>query len=116
MGDRDKDVGLQGIPTSLPGRAQIRLITADLRAQAPTAETARDADARLVARLIALLDEAMDSAARRGGARGQALIDTLAIDIFRVIAAESGAAASGPAETRRAFDSCATPPSGEFWR
>lgn len=45
----------------------------------------QDQDARLVGRLVALLEEAMDIAHNRSGEAGRALIDNLAVEIFRVI-------------------------------
>lgn len=49
-----------------------------------------DQDARLVGRLIALLEEAMDLAKSRSGEAGRALIDNLAVEIFRVISTPLG--------------------------
>ncbi|WP_169583672.1 hypothetical protein [Rhodobacter capsulatus] len=61
------------------------MLKADVAAQMAALPRAADADARLVARMIALLEEAMEIARSRSGAEGQAMIDTLAVDIFRVI-------------------------------
>ena len=80
---------------------RIRVLTLQMGRQVPDLPSAAESDARLVARMVALLEEAMEIARMRSGEEGRAMIDTLAVEIFRVISAGQIAAEDRPRDKQR---------------